>query len=57
MTIAAERSGKHPKSKKTFAERLLERVDRGAAKIPKEDWDVLPTDGSLRVEDHLEGKL
>jgi hypothetical protein len=57
MTMTVEPQSNGQKPKKTFAERLLERRDKGAAKIPKEDWDIMPADASTTVEDYLEGRL
>lgn len=54
--IATETKPKRqPKPKKNFGERLLETRDRLAAKVPPEDWDAVPTDASLRLEDYMEG--
>jgi hypothetical protein len=58
MTVVTQpskpkRPQKHPKN---MGERLLEARDRAAAKIPKEDWDCMPTDSSLRLESESEAE-
>jgi hypothetical protein len=44
------KSKRLPKQSKNMGERLLEARDRAATKIPKKDWDCMPTDSSLRLE-------
>lgn len=52
MTIETQalKSIRLPKKFKNMGERLLEARDRAAAKIPKNDWDCMPTDSSPRLE-------
>jgi hypothetical protein len=45
-----------PKKPKNMGERLLEARDRAAAKIPKKDWDCMPTDSALRLESESEAE-
>jgi hypothetical protein len=58
MTIATQTSKpkRLPKKPKNMGERLLEARDRAAAKIPKKDWDCMPTDSSLRLESESEAE-
>jgi hypothetical protein len=51
MTAATQPSkSKRPaKPPKNMGEQLLEARDRAAAKIPKKDWDCMPTDSSLHL--------
>ncbi len=48
--------GRLPKHSKNMGERLLEARDRAAAKIPKKDWDCMPTDSSLCLESESEAE-
>jgi hypothetical protein len=50
------KSKRLPKQPKNMGERLLEARDRAAAKIPKEDWDCMPTDSSLNLESESEAE-
>jgi hypothetical protein len=58
MTIATQPSKpkQSPKPPKNMGERLLEARDRAATKIPKKDWDCMPTDSSLHLESESEAE-
>jgi hypothetical protein len=56
MTLIADKPKRSSKHKLTIADRLMAARNRAIANVPKEDWNAIPKDASLKLEDYLEAK-